>query len=471
MTTATSMNVTIIGTGYVGITTGVTLAYIGHQVTCLDVDAAKIAQLKKGVPTIYEPHLEELLKVTQSRLHFTTSAEEALAGADVVFIAVGTPSLPDGNPNLQYLKSAAESIGASIQSPHVVVVNKSTVPIGSGNWVESLVKDAYRANNKKQSSKFVVASNPEFLREGSALSDMIYPDRVVVGADDQKAVEILKQLYQPLLEQNFEAPSFLPRPKNLVKQAGAIEPERKVHFLSSDLQSAELIKYAANAFLALKVSFINEIAELSEKVGADITHVARGIGLDTRIGSRFLQAGVGWGGSCFAKDTAALISTGREYGLSMPITHAAREVNFRQRARVIEILMNELKILKGRKIGILGLAFKPFTDDLRDAPAYEIAHRLLDRGAKVVGFDPIAMPRAKHEWKDLGMEYANSAEDVFEEADTVLLITEWPEFKKLDLKKAAARMKIKFILDGRGLYEQAEAQAAGIRLTVLGRSS
>jgi UDPglucose 6-dehydrogenase len=232
-----------------------------------------------------------------------------------------------------------------------------------------------------------------------------------------------------------------------------------------------LIKYAANAFLALKISFINEISELSEKVGADIHHVARGIGLDSRIGNRFLQAGIGWGGSCFAKDTAALISTAKEYGLTMPITSAAREVNSRQRARMVEILMNELKILKGRKIGILGLAFKPFTDDLRDAPAYEIAQRLIDRGAKVVGFDPIAMTRAKHEWTGLEMEYAKDAESVFDEADAVLLITEWPEFKKLSLKDCAAKMKHKLVLDGRGHFEKKRMTEVGVKLITLGKSS
>ncbi|NDF15427.1 UDP-glucose/GDP-mannose dehydrogenase family protein, partial [bacterium] len=353
------------------------------------------------------------------------------------------------------------SIGAHIGSPYVVIVNKSTVPIGSGNWVESLVRDAYRAANPKKASAFVVASNPEFLREGSALTDMLYADRVVVGADDQKALEVLRRLYQPLLEQTFEAPAFLPRPEGF----------RAVHFLTSDLQSAELIKYAANAFLALKISFINEIAELSEKVGADIQHVSRGIGLDSRIGNRFLQAGIGWGGSCFGKDTAALISTGKEYGLSMPITQAAREVNSRQRARMVEILMSELKILKGRKIGILGLSFKPFTDDLRDAPAFDISVRLLERGAKVVAFDPVSMDRAKKEWKGTEIEYASTAEAVFSEADAVLLVTEWPEFKGIAFETCAASMKNRLILDGRGLLDPARLASSGIRLITLGKSS
>jgi len=455
------MKTAIIGTGYVGLTTGVALAYLGHKVTCLDVDAAKVEDLRKGKSPIYEPHLDDLMSASSRNLRFTLNAEEALRDAEVVFIAVGTPSLPDGNPNLSYLKSAAQSIGAHIGAPYVVIVNKSTVPIGSGNWVESLVRDAYRATNPMKASSFVVASNPEFLREGSALTDMLYADRVVVGADDTKALEVLRRLYQPLLEQTFEPPTFLPRPEGF----------KAVHFLTSDLQSAELIKYAANAFLALKISFINEIAELSEKVGADIHHVARGIGLDSRIGNRFLQAGIGWGGSCFGKDTAALISTGKEYGLSMPITQAAREVNARQRARMIEILMSELKILKGRKIGLLGLSFKPFTDDLRDAPAFDIASRLIERGAKVVAFDPISMERAKKEWKGSEIEYLPNAESVFSEADAVLLVTEWPEFKGIPFEQAASSMKNRLIIDGRGLMDPAKMSACGIRLITLGKSS
>jgi UDPglucose 6-dehydrogenase len=377
-----------------------------------------------------------------------------------VFIAVGTPSLPDGNPNLGFLKSAAHLIGTHIASPFVVIVNKSTVPIGSGNWVESLVRDAYRATGRND-TRFTVASNPEFLREGSALSDMLYADRVVVGADDASALEVMRSLYRPLLEQTFEAPHFLPRPEGF----------RAVPFLTSDLQSAELIKYAANSFLALKISFINEIAELSEKVGADIQHVARGIGLDSRIGNRFLQAGIGWGGSCFGKDTAALISTGKEYGLSMPITEAARTVNSRQRARMVEILLSELKILKGRKIGILGLSFKPFTDDLRDAPALDIASKLIERGAKVVAHDPVALARAQKEWKEVPIEFAGTPDQVFEEADAVLLVTEWPEYKTLPLEKLADSMRSKLVLDGRGLFDSKALHKAGLKLITLGRAS
>lgn len=454
------MKVAIIGTGYVGLTTGVTLAFLKHDVCCLDVDENKVAQLKKGESPIYEPHLDQLMKLAKPNLRFTTSASEALKGAEIIFIAVGTPSLPDGNPNLTFLKSAAESVGAEIESPFVVIVNKSTVPIGSGNWVESLVRDAYRTKNQKKASEFVVASNPEFLREGSALSDMLFADRIVVGSDSPKAIEAMRGLYKSLIEQTFQAPEFLPRPEGF----------RAVHFLTSDLQSAELIKYAANAFLALKVSFINEIAELSEKVGADVKAIAKGIGLDSRIGHRFLQAGIGWGGSCFGKDTAALISTGKEYGLAMPITQAARDVNSRQRTRMIEILQNELKIIKGKKIGLLGLAFKPFTDDLRDAPAFEIAQKLIERGAKVVGHDPIAMKRAQKEWSNLGMEFAQNVDSVFSEADAVILVTEWPEYLNLEFEPLLASMKNKLLLDGRLSLPQELKNSNLARVITLGQS-
>ncbi len=453
------MKVAIVGTGYVGLTTGVALAYLGHDVSCIDVDPAKVAQLKKGFSPIYEPFLPELMKAASAKLKFTTEYSEAVPMADVVFIAVGTPSLPDGNPNLVYLKSAAESVGKYLGSNLTVIVNKSTVPIGSGNWVESIVRDACKLNGAPK--EFAVVSNPEFLREGSALSDMLYADRIVVGSDQQNALQVMQKLYQPILDQTFAPPDFLPRPKTFTK----------VNFLATDLQSAELIKYAANAFLALKISFINEVAELAERVGANTKDIATGIGWDSRIGPKFLQAGIGWGGSCFGKDTLALISTAREYGLPMAITQAAREVNSRQRGRVVEILLNEMKILKGKKIGILGFAFKPFTDDLRDAPAYELSKRLTDRGAKVVGFDPIAMERATKEWGADGPIHAKSIDEVFDESDAVVLVTEWPEFLKLDWAKMTGKMKTKFLIDGRAAWDETAIRSVGAKLVVLGKSS
>src|SRR5438552_1503617 len=381
------MRVAIIGTGYVGLTTGVCLAFIGHSVSCLDSDSAKIAALRAGEVPIYEPNLAELLEEARHNLHFTSSYAEAIPGAEVVFIAVGTPPTPSGAPNLEFLCQAARCIGQHVNGEFTVVVNKSTVPIGSGNWVGSLLREAYEESHGGKSADFAVASNPEFLREGSALHDSLYPDRIVIGADESRALELLYSLYRPILDQTFSAPTYLPRP----------EWVSAIPLVSTDLASAELIKYAANAFLALKISFINEIGLLGERVGANISEVARGIGLDSRIGSRFLSAGIGWGGSCFGKDTSALIATAGEYGLSMPIVEAARKINCRQRDRVVEKLLQELKILKGRTIGLLGLAFKPNTDDLREAPAIEIAQKLIDRGVRVKVHDPIALGRFQRE--------------------------------------------------------------------------
>src|SRR5450432_3845950 len=380
----------IVGTGYVGLTNAVALAYLGYQVTCLDVDEAKIAALSAGKIPIFEPHLEQLLASCKSRLLFTTDYATAIPRSDVVFIAVGTPTGEGGAPDLRYLQAAARSVGENLSDKFTVIVNKSTVPIGSANWVESLVRDAFHKRPQGASAgTFAVASNPEFLREGSALHDTLFADRTVIGADDARAVEVLTELYRPISDQSFATPEYLPRPEGL----------RSVPLVTTDLASAELIKYAANAFLSLKISFINEIAELAERVGADVVQIAQGIGSDARVGKSFLQAGLGWGGSCFGKDTAALLATGREYGLEMPIVKAARDVNERQRKRIVEKLLGELKILKGRTIGLLGLAFKPFTDDLRDAPALDIAQRLAERGATVKVHDPVAMPRVKAEAK------------------------------------------------------------------------
>lgn len=449
-----AMKVAVIGTGYVGITTGVTLAYIGHQVTCVDVDLKKLALLRSGKAHIYEPGLEELMHLSRERLQFTDSYAEAVPDADVIFVAVGTPSAPDGSPDLRYVQAAAEGIGQHLNSKFTVIVNKSTVPIGSGNWVESLVQSAYEAKNgKKAKGNFAVASNPEFLREGSAIYDSLYPDRIVVGAEREEALETLYNLYRPLIEQSFPEPAFQPRPNAM----------KAVPLISADLASAELIKYAANAFLSVKISFINEIAALAERVGADVTQIARGIGLDSRIGPRFLQAGIGWGGSCFGKDTAALVSTAKEYGLSMPIVQAAREVNYRQRELIVEKLQRELKILKGRTIGLLGLAFKPNTDDLRDSPALDIAQRLIKQGVKVRVHDPIALKQAREQNPDLAVEYCENVMDLAEDADAVVLVTDWAVYRDLDWEGIARLMKKPLVVDGRNFLDKRRLQKAGFQ--------
>lgn len=448
------MNVSIIGTGYVGLTTGACLAFLGHKVICVDADERKVKSLQAGKIPFYEPHLGDLLADAKHNLSFTTQYAEAIPPAQVVFIAVGTPPSPTGAPDLKYLEAAARGIGEHVAEDFVVVVNKSTVPIGSGNWVEAIVREAYeKRTNQKANGRFAVASNPEFLREGSAIFDSLYPDRVVVGSDHRRTGEVMYSLYRPLLEQTFKAPSYLPRPDRM----GAVP------LISADLASAELIKYAANAFLALKISYINEIGQLAEKVGADITQVAKGIGLDARIGTRFLQAGIGWGGSCFGKDTAALVATAGEYGLDASIVKAARETNRKQRERVVEKLLDELKILKGRTVGLLGLAFKPDTDDLREAPALDIARKLIERGARVKGHDPVAMERFLEQYPDIDISLCATPEAVAEEADAVVLVTEWQQYRELDWESIKNSMRTPVVLDGRNHLDRARLTKAGFR--------
>jgi UDPglucose 6-dehydrogenase len=453
------LNVVVIGTGYVGITTGLCLGYIGHNVTCLDIDANKIERLRSGIPPIHEPGLENLMEAAAARLEYETDGQRCVAEADVVFIAVGTPPLPDGNPDLQYLRTASENIGRWLGNTFTVIVNKSTVPVGSGHWVESIVRDTYDATHAASADRhFAVASNPEFLREGSAIHDSLYPDRIVIGFDDPRVLPTLAELYRPIVEQSFSAPQFAPRPDGL-----SVAP-----LVTANLASAELIKYAANAFLATKISFVNEIGHLAERVGADITQVVRGIGLDSRIGSRFLQAGVGWGGSCFGKDTAALVATGREYGLCMRIVQATRDVNYSQRERVIEKLMSELKILKGKTIGILGLAFKPHTDDIRDSPALDIGKRLVERGAKVRAHDPVALAAARKDPAGQGIEFCESVEALAKNADAVVLATEWQDYFNLPWIDLGTKMRTRVIIDGRNFLDKKELEANGFRYIGMG---
>jgi UDPglucose 6-dehydrogenase len=448
------MNVAIIGTGYVGLTTGACLAFLGHKVTCIDSDPQKVKALQNGQVPFYEPHLADLIDDARTKLTFTTDYKEGIPDAEVVFIAVGTPPGASGAPDLKYLEAAARGVGDNLGDHFTVIVNKSTVPIGSGNWVGALVRDAQQSEAK---GRFAVASNPEFLREGSAIGDTLYPDRIVLGADEPKPLEVLYTLYRRILDQSFQAPAYLPRADGM---AG-------VPLISTDLASAELIKYAANAFLALKISYINEIGQLAERVGADITQVARGIGLDARIGPRFLQAGIGWGGSCFGKDTAALVATAQDYSLDMPIVKAAREVNFRQRALVVAKLLGELKILKGRTIALLGLAFKPNTDDLRDAPAVDIARLLIGRGVRVRAHDPVAEERFRVEHDGMEVALCPSAQEAAAGTDAIVLVTEWPEYVDLDWEKIATQMNTPVVLDGRNHLDRARLTKAGFRYVSL----
>jgi UDPglucose 6-dehydrogenase len=452
------MKVAVIGAGYVGLATALSLAYVGHEVVGVDLDTDKVARLNRGELPFYEPHAKEMLALVRERLRFTARYEEAIPQAEVIFIAVGTPSLPDGAPDLSQVRSAAQAIGRHLGEGFTVVVNKSTVPVGSGNYVEALVRRAFQeAHGGEPDGRLAVASNPEFLREGQALYDSLYPDRIVVGAEDRRAIEVLRELYEAILEQSFAPPPFLPRPERM----GAVP------FLTTDLASAELIKYGANAFLALKISFINELARLAEKVGADIREVARGIGLDHRIGPRFLQAGLGWGGSCFPKDTAALLAMGREYGLSLGITEAARKVNEDQRRWAVDKLLAELKTLKGRTIALLGLAFKANTDDLRESPALELARLLLDRGAFLRAHDPVALPRARKE-VSLPLEYAETPEEALRGADAVVLATDWPLYRTWPWQELKPLLRTPLVLDARNFLDGKALAALGYRYLGMG---
>jgi UDPglucose 6-dehydrogenase len=458
------MHITVIGTGYVGTVTGACLAYLGHHVTCVDSDSSKIEKLARGESPIYEPHLEEMLKLAPQRggIEFTTGLAAAVARSEVIFIAVGTPPLPTGEANLEYLEAAAHSIGAAMDDSRFrVVVNKSTVPVGSGNLVETLVREGISEVRPAElrGIRFGVASNPEFLREGSAVADSLYPDRIVVGASDGETLDVMRELYRPLATQSFDPPPGLPRPAAI----------QATPLFTTSLTSAEMIKYAANAFLAMKIGFANEIANICERVGAEATEVMTGIGMDSRIGAKFLNPGVGWGGSCFGKDIQALLHTAREYGYAGKLLQASWEVNHEQRQMVIQKLQEKLRILKGRTIGLLGLAFKPDTDDLRDAPSLYIAGRLLPMGARVRAYDPIAMPACRKQHPDVKIRYCDSVEELALGADALVLVTEWQEFRHLDLVKLARSMSTPVLVDGRNLFHPETALAAGFDYAGIGR--
>jgi UDPglucose 6-dehydrogenase len=448
------------------VVTGACLAHIGHHVICIDTDAGKIEKLQRGVSPIYEPHLEELLAAVSRRgaIRFTTDLAGAVAGSDVVFIAVGTPPREGGEPNLSYLENAAHLIGAAMDEKRFrVVVNKSTVPVGSGNLVETLVREGIASvrGADARTVRFGVASNPEFLREGSAIADSLYADRIVVGTADTETLEILRRLYAPLAQQSFEPPPGAPRPAHC----------RETPFFATSLTSAEMIKYAANAFLATKIGFANEIANLCERVGADAIEVMTGIGLDSRIGPRFLNPGLGWGGSCFGKDIQALLHTAREYGCPGKLLQASHEINGDQRQLVIQKLQEKLRILKGRSIGLLGLAFKPETDDLRDAPSLTIAGRLLQMGARVRAYDPIAMDACREQHPGLKIAYCRDVEELALDADALVVVTEWEQFRGLDLAALASRMATPVLIDGRNVFSPEAAHAAGLEYSGIGRGA
>ncbi len=458
------MKIAIIGTGYVGLTTAVVLAYLNHDVAAVDKDENRLNRLLEGKSPIHEPGIQRLLEDVRHTLRFTSNVADVVPDAELILIAVGTPQRKNGEADTQHVEQAAREVAhVCLPDRHYTLVVKSTVPIGTNRRVAKVVDSVFSARGIH--GDISVASNPEFLQEGLALQGALYPDRIVVGADSEEAVDTLRRLYKPILEQTFDAPSEFPRPA-----AYHLPP-----MMTTDPNSAEMIKYAANTFLALKISFINEIAGLCEDVGADVTEVARGIGLDARIGNRFLQAGLGWGGSCYPKDTAALLGVASQAGYAMPITEAVRTVNFRQRERIIEKLRTALQTLNGKTVGILGLAFKPNTDDVREAPSLDIIRALVSEGATVRAHDPIAIENARRALRGRGspvnsaLHFIEDIDKLAYDADALVLITEWEHYHRLQLRKLAKQMRTAILIDGRNVYSPKEARAAGFYYIGVGR--
>ena len=435
------MNITMIGTGYVGLVTGTCFAEFGHFVTCVDNNEEKIASLKKGIIPIYEPGLDAMVQknAAEGRLQFTTDMARAVPDAEAVFIAVGTPSSRrgDGYADLSYIHEAAREIAAHLQG-YTVVIDKSTVPVGTARQVDRIIRE----NNPE--ADFDVASNPEFLREGAAISDFMRPDRVVIGVESARAEQVLKEIYNPL---------YL----------------RDTPIVSTTIETAELTKYAANAFLAVKISFINEIACVCEAVNANVIDLAKAIGMDGRIGSKFLHPGPGYGGSCFPKDTLALMRIVQEHGENVRVVEAAVEVNAAQKARMVKKIREMLGGSEtGKTIAVLGLTFKPETDDMREAPSATILPALLEKGARIRAHDPKGMAEAK-KYLPAGIEYAENAYEAVDGADCIVLMTEWNQYRALDLEQLKKRVKDPVFVDLRNVYDPETMRAAGFRYTGVGR--
>lgn len=431
------MKVAVIGTGYVGLVTGVVLADMGNDVVCVDHDPAKVEKLRNGISPIYEPGIEEMIRrnLNDGHIVFTTSTDEATRASEIVFIAVGTPPGVDGTPDLTQVKTVAAEIGRAI-TKYTIVVNKSTVPVGSGDLVENIILE-----QGAKREHFDVLSNPEFLREGTAIHDTMEPDRVVIGAKNKEVAQKLVELYAPL-----EKPIYI-----------------------TDINSAELIKYASNSFLAMKISFINAISRLCEACDANVTDVAKGMGLDKRIGPLFLQAGLGWGGSCFPKDVEGLIKVAESLGYDFQMLKATQEVNDSQTYRFLERVEKRLGGLRGKQIGLLGLAFKPNTDDIRDAKSLVLIGEILKRGGTVRAYDPVAREHVEKHFPQI--DYVDSVYAVGDCADAVILVTEWNEFKQIDLDRLGSKMRNRLLFDGRRVYQRAAAEAAGFEYHTIGERS
>ncbi|WP_249869268.1 UDP-glucose dehydrogenase family protein [Oceanobacillus saliphilus] len=432
------MEISVIGTGYVGLVTGVCLAHIGNEVTCIDIDKEKVNTLKKGISPIYEEGLTELMEenIKNGKLNFTSDYKEGLQGKKVVYIAVGTPQSDDGSADLTFVNRACESIAQNLEDD-VIIVTKSTVPVGTNEYIKQKIE-----MDLKKEVNIKIASNPEFLRQGSAVYDTFNGDRIVIGSDDEHALELLEKI-----NEGFGLP-----------------------ILKTDLRSAEMIKYASNAFLATKISFINEMANLSEKIGANIDLVAKGIGMDKRIGENFLNAGIGYGGSCFPKDTRAIISIGKQADYPMPILENVVDANERQRDILVDKVLNSYKDIHGKRIAVLGLAFKPNTDDMREAPSISVTEKLLEHGAIISAYDPVAIDNAKKVLSSK-VTYATGIEEAIDGADLVLILTEWAEIKRFPLENYKAYMAKPIIFDGRNCHSLEAARASGVEYHSIGRPS
>lgn len=426
----------VVGVGYVGLATGTCFADLGNRVVCLDIVKEKIDNLKQGELPIYEPGLQEMVErnVTSGRLSFTSDYTEAVPDAEFIFIAVGTPSGVDGEADLKYVRGAVEQV-AQHMTNFAVIVNKSTVPVGTGDWVADILEE----QGKQRKVDFAVVSNPEFLREGSAMFDFMNPDRVVLGSENDRAAQDVAQLYLPL----------------------------RSTIMITDLRTAEMIKYASNAFLAMKISFINEISAICEKLGADVKEVAAGMGMDKRIGRSFLDAGIGFGGSCFPKDVKALTYMAEVNGLHPQLLRAVMDINRYQRQQIIVKLKEILGDLHGKNIGLLGLAFKPNTDDIREAASLDIVDSLQQEGAVIRAYDPVAMENAERLIQSI--EYCEDAYQVAKDSDALILVTEWNEFKQLDFKRVGGLMKQRVLIDGRNIYDPVKLREYGFEYRGVGR--
>ena len=431
------MKIGVIGTGYVGLTSGTCLAELGNDVICVDIDKEKIDKLNNGKIPIYEPGLKELVErnTKENRLKFTTDIKEAIKSSEIIFICVGTPPKNNGEADLSYVEDVAREIAEHMES-YKVIVEKSTVPVETGEKVAETIK-----LNNTHDVEFDVVSNPEFLREGSAVNDTFNPDRIVIGANSEKAVEIMKKLYEPI----------------------------KAPLIVTDIRSAEIIKHASNSFLATKISFINAIANICEKTGADIEKIAEGMGYDKRIGKSFLNAGIGYGGFCFPKDSAAFIRIAEKYGYDFKLLKDVQEINEKQKEFFIKKIEKAMWNLKDKKIGVLGLAFKSNTDDMRFAPSIDIINHLQEEGAKIKAYDPEAMENSKKLLKDI--EYCKDPYEAAENAEALLILTEWNEFKELDLDKIKNLMKTKLIIDGRNIYNPEEMKKLDFKYISIGRKN